>query len=171
MRYVVRFPETIAFGLLLACSAERKPLAPVVHGPLASLMTQHSTATCGASDRTYATIFWRPPYQSCRSAIADSTESAEIDSDSVVVELHSTWTVTPAVQASVFSQAEGELTSRFGTARRCSPTKVEWRQGDSLHVVLQIAPVSQVGTEFDEGPYRMTRMARLGPLDPEIWGC
>jgi hypothetical protein len=146
-------------------------LAPVAHGPLAVLMTQHGSATCSRSDRTYATPFWRPPYQTCRSAIADSTESAEIDADSVVVELYSTWTVPPAAQAGLFSQAEGELTSRFGSPQRCSPTKVEWRQGDSLDVVLQIAPVSQVGTEFDEGPYRMIRIARLGPIDPAVGGC
>lgn len=169
----MRLPATIGLGLLLACSAERKAsvLAPVPHGPLAALMTQHGTANCSRSDRTYATPFWRPPYQSCGSTSADSTESAEIDADSVVVELHSTWTVTPAAKAAVFSQAEGELTSRFGSPRRCSPTKVEWRQGDSLDMVLQIAPVSQVGTELDEGPYRMTRIARLGPLDPVLWGC
>lgn len=169
----MRLLATIALGLLLACSAERKAsvLIPVPHGPLAAIMTHHGTATCGRSDRTYATTFWRPPYQSCLSEIGDSTESAEIDSDSVVVELYSTWTVTPAAATGVFTQAEGELTSRFGSPHRCSPTKVEWRQGDSLDMVLQIAPVSQVGTEFDEGPYRMTRMARLGPLDPVLWGC
>ena len=168
----MRLPAPIALGLLLACSGERKPsVAPVVHGPLAALMTQHGSATCGKSDRTYATPFWRPPYQTCNSAIADSTESAEIDADSVVVELSSTWKFAPAAQASAFSQAEGELTARFGSPQRCSATKVEWRQGDTLDMVLQIAPVSQVGTEFDEGPYRMTRVARLGPLDPSVGGC
>ena len=168
----MRLPATIALGLLLACSGERKAsVAPVVHGPLAALMTQHSSATCGKSDRTYETTFWRPPYQTCVSTSADATESAEIDSDSVVVELTNTWTATPADQASVFSQAEGELTARFGMPQRCSATKVEWRQGDTLDMVLQIAPVSQVGTEFDAGPYRMTRLARLGPLDPSVGGC
>ena len=168
----MRIPAIIAFGLLLACSGERKAsVAPVVHGPLAVLLTQHASAACGKSDRTYATIFWRPPYQTCNSATEDATESAEIDSDSVVVELTSTWKFAPAAQASAFSQAEGELTARFGSPQRCSATKVEWRQGDSLDMVLQIAPVSQTGTEFDAGPYRMTRIARLGPLDAATWGC
>jgi hypothetical protein len=163
----------LAACLLLACARERKAAVPipVVHGPLAALMTQHGTAACGASARTYATTFWHPPYQTCSSETADSTESAEIDADSLVVELNNTWTVTPSAQATLFSQAEGELTRRFGNPRRCTPTKAEWRQGDSLDMVLQIAPVSQVGTEFDEGPYRMTRMARLGPLDSALWGC
>ena len=168
----MRLPAIIALGILFACSGERKAsVAPAVHGPLAALMTQHATATCGKSDRTYATPFWRPPYQTCSSAIADSTESAEIDADSVVVELSSTWKFTPADQASAFSQAESELTAQFGSPRRCSPTKVEWRMGDTLDMVLQIAPVSQVGTEFDAGPYRMTRVARLGPLDLSVGGC
>ncbi|MEO8333983.1 MAG: hypothetical protein ABI664_03360 [bacterium] len=168
----MRLPAIIAVGLLLACSREHKAaVAPVVHGPLAALMTQHGTAACGVSGRTYESTFFRPPYQTCSSASADATETAEIDSDSVVVELNNTWTVTPAAQSSVFSQAEGELTARFGSPQRCSETKVQWREGDSLHMVLQIAPVSDVGTEFDAGPYRLTRMARLGPLDPATWGC
>lgn len=169
---MMRFPAFVTLCLLLACSGERKPsVAPVVHGPLAALMTQHASATCGKSDRTYATIFWHPPYQTCTATSEDWTESAEIDSDSVVVELTNTWKATPADHASVFSQAEGDLTSRFGTPLRCSATKVEWRQGDSLDVVLEIAPVSQVGTELDEGPYRMTRVARLGALDSSLGGC
>lgn len=134
-------------------------------------MTQHDAATCGLSGRTYATTFYHPPYQTCSSSTADATESAELDADSVVVELLNTWTTTPAAHASLLSQAEGDLTSRFGAPQRCSETKLQWRQGDSLHVVLQIAPVSEVGTEADEGPYRMTRIARLGPLDPALWGC
>jgi hypothetical protein len=134
-------------------------------------MTQHAAATCGKSGRMYDGVFWHPPYQTCTSALGDSTESAEIDSDSVVVELSSTWTLTPAAQAGAFSQAQSELTSQFGSPTQCSPTKVEWRQGDSLDVVLWIAPASQVGTEFDEGPYRMTRIARLGPLDAAVGGC
>ncbi|MBC7674235.1 MAG: hypothetical protein H7247_17590 [Polaromonas sp.] len=159
--------------ILVACSGKRAKAPPTAspHGPLAVLMTQHSAATCGMSARTYAATYWRAPYQTCSSTIADSSESAEIDADSVVVELYNTWTVAPAAQAGLFSQAEGELTSQFGSPRQCSPSKVEWRQGDSLHMVLQIAPVSQTGTEFDAGPYRMTRMARLGPLDPGVWGC
>jgi hypothetical protein len=169
----MRLLAVIAVGLLCACSGERNPSArtAVVHGPLAAIMTQHATATCGKSDRTYPTTFWHPPYQTCSSTTADSAESAEIDADSVVVELYNTWTLTPAAQASAFSQQQSELASRFGSPRQCSATKVEWRQGDSLHMVLQIAPASQVGTEFDEGPYRMTRMARLGPLDAAAWGC
>ncbi|MDB4892684.1 MAG: hypothetical protein JWL61_4539 [Gemmatimonadetes bacterium] len=162
----------IAFCAIVACSGERKAsVAAKVNGPLVALMTQHASATCGRSDRTYATIFFHPPYQTCTTANDDSTESAEIDSDSVVVELTNTWKAAPADQATVFSQAEGDLTSRFGMPQRCSATKVEWRQGDSLDVVLQIAPVSQVGTEFNEGPYRMTRVARLGAIDPSIGGC
>ncbi|MEO5815798.1 MAG: hypothetical protein ABIT20_11010 [Gemmatimonadaceae bacterium] len=168
----MRLPAIIAAGVLLGCSGEHKvTAASAPHGPLAELMTQHATAACGKSARTYETIFFHPPYQTCTTAVGDSTESAEIDADSMVVELYNTWTVTPAAQASVFSQAEGELTTRFGSPHRCSESKVEWRQGDSLHMVLQIAPVSQVGTELDAGPYRLTRMARLGPLDPSIWGC
>jgi hypothetical protein len=169
----MRRTATIVVGLLLACSHERKAAvqATAPHGPLAALMTQHAAATCGKSDRTYATTFWHPPYQSCNSTLADSAENAEIDADSVVVELYNTWTVTPAAQAAAFSQAEGELMSRFGTPQRCSPTKSEWRQGDTLDMVLQIAPVSQVGTEFDAGPYRLTRIARLGPLDAAVGGC
>ena len=123
------------------------------------------------SARTYATTFWRAPYQTCSSTLADSAESAEIDADSVVVELTNTWTVAPTAQAGLFSQAEGELTSQFGSSQRCSASKAEWRRGDSLDMVLQIAPVSQTGTEFDAGPYRMTRIARLGPLDPAVGGC
>ena len=168
----MRLPPIIAFGLLVACSAERKPdVASAPHGPLAALMTQHAAATCGKSTRTYETIFWHPPYQTCNATVGDATETAEIDSDSVVVELYNTWTVGPDAQANLFSQAEGELTSRFGSPTRCSPTKLAWSESDSVHMVLQIAPVSDVGTEFDKGPYRMTRMARLGPLDPATWGC
>ncbi len=169
----MRLLATVAVGVLLACSTERKAsrVAHAPHGPLAALMTQHNTATCGVSGRTYATKFWQPPYQTCQSTNADSTESAEIDADSVVVELYNSWTVTPAVQAGVFSQAVDELTSRFGTPQSCSPTRMQWRSGDSLHIALQIAPISQVGTELDEGPYRLTRVARLGPLDPAEWGC
>ena len=169
----MRLLTIVAFSLLLACSGKRAKAPPTAapHGPLAVLMTQHNAATCGMSARTYAATFWRAPDQTCSFPLADSSESAEIDADSVVVELYNTWTVAPAAQAGLFSQAEGELTSQFGSPRQCSPSKVEWRQGDSLHMVLQIAPVSQTGTEFDAGPYRMTRMARLGPLDPGVWGC
>lgn len=157
---------------LVACAGKEKPTtAAKVNGALVPLMTQHASATCGRSDRTYATPFFHPPYQTCTAETEESTESAEIDSDSVVVELTNTWKATPADQAAVFSRAEGELTSRFGSPQRCSDTKVEWRQGDTVDIVLQIAPVSQVGTEFGEGPYRMTRVARLGPLDPSIGGC
>lgn len=170
----MRLLAIFSVGIILAaCSGKRAkvPHSAAPRGPLAALMTQHSAATCGMSARTYAATFWRAPYQTCSSTIADSSESAEIDADSVVVELTNTWTVAPAAQAGVFSQAESELASQFGSPKQCSPSKVEWRQGDSLHMVLQIAPVSQTGTEFDAGPYRMTRMARLGPLDPGVWGC
>ena len=169
----MRLLAIFAVAILVACSGRRTkaPHTAGPHGPLATLMTQHASATCGMSARTYATTFWRPPYQTCSSTLGDSTESAEIDADSVVVELTNTWTVAPTAQASLYSQAEGELTSQFGTPQRCSPSRVEWRQGDSLQIVLQIAAVSQTGTEFDAGPYRMTRMARLGPLDPAVWGC
>ena len=169
----MRLLAIVSVGVLVACSSkhEKPAHATSPHGPLAALMTQHASATCGMSARTYATKFWSPPYQTCSSTIADSSESAEIDADSMVVELVNTWTVAPTAQAGLFSQAEGELASQFGSPRQCSPTKVEWRQGDSLHMVLQIAPVSQTGTEFDAGPYRMTRIARLGPLDAAVWGC
>ena len=169
----MRLFAIIAISLLLACSGKHtKPagaLAP--HGPLAALMTQHASATCGMSARSYATTFWRAPYQTCSSTLADSAESAEIDADSVVVELTNTWTVGPTAQAGLFSQAEGELTSQFGSPQRCNTSKSEWRRGDTLDLVLQIAPVSQTGTEFDAGPFRMTRIGRLGPLDAAVGGC
>ena len=162
----------IVLALVVACSERKAPeRVQVAHGPLAGIMTQHSSATCGRSDRTYATIFRRPPYQTCTSTVGDSTESAEVDSDSLVVELQNTWTVAPADTGSVFAREEGNLTGAFGSPQRCSETSLQWRQGDSLHMVLRIAPVSEVGTEFNEGPYRMTRMARLGPLDLGVWGC
>jgi hypothetical protein len=162
----------IAFGVILACSGERKAsVAAKINGPLVALMTQHASATCGRSDRTYATTFYRPPYQTCTTATEDSTESAEIDSDSVVVELTNTWKAAPVDQVAVFADEERNLTSRFGSPKYCSATKAEWKQGDSLDVVLEIAPVSQVGTEFNEGLYRMTRVARLGAIDPSIGGC
>jgi hypothetical protein len=158
---------------LAACARGERDTAAaaVIHGPLAELMTQHATAGCGVSTRTYETIFWHPPYQACLSKTAELTEAAEIDSDSLVVELYNTWELTPANHASTFAQAEGDLKQRFGIPRQCNENTVEWRQGDSLHVVLQVKPASQVGTEFDEGPWRMTRLARLGPLDPAEWGC
>ncbi len=163
---------TFTLGMLMACSGEPKTsAAATIHGPLAPLMTQHGSATCGKSARTYDAPFWRPPYQTCNAVNGDSTENAEIDSDSVVVELSSTWKVAPADKGTAFSQAEGELMTRFGSPQRCSPTSVAWHQGDTLNIVLQIAPVSQVGTEFDEGPYRLTRVARLGALDPSVGGC
>ena len=169
----MRLFAILSIGLLGACSGKHPKAASAggPHGPLATLMTQHASASCGMSARTYATTFWRPPYQTCSSTIADSSESAEIDADSVVVELYNTWTVAPTAQAGLFSQAEGGLTSQFGSPKQCSPTKVEWRQGDTLDMVLQVAPVSQTGTEFDAGPYRITRIARLGPLDAATWGC
>ena len=144
----MRLLAIIVAGLLLACSGKKtEPArAQTPHGPLASLMTQHTSASCGMSARTYATTFWRAPYQTCSSTLADSAESAEIDADSVVVELTNTWTVAPTAQAGLFSQAEGELTSQFGSPQRCSASKAEWRRGDSLDMVLQIAPVSQAGT-------------------------
>jgi hypothetical protein len=134
-------------------------------------MTQHGTAICERSTRTYPTTFFRPPYQACGSGDADSTESAEIDADSVVVELYNTWALTPANHASALSQAESDVTRQIGESHQCSANKFEWRKGDTLHIVLQVKPVSDVGTEFDEGPWRMTRIARLGPLDPGKWGC
>ncbi len=168
----VRLAWILPGVVILGCSRHDKPArAAVVHGPLAALMTQHASASCAMSARTYASTFWRAPYQTCSSTSADSTESAEIDADSVVVELYNTWTVAPTAQAGLFSQAEGELTSQFGSPKQCSASKVEWRQGDSLDMVLQIAPVSQTGTEFDAGPYRLTRIARLGPLDAATGGC
>ena len=157
----------IALALLLACSERKAPeRVQLAHGPLAALMTQHAFATCGKSDRTYEGVFHKPPYQTCGSTVGDSTESAEVDSDSLVVELQNNWTVAPADKGSVFAREEGVLTGKFGSPQRCSETSLQWRQGDSLHLVLRIAPVSEVGTEFNEGPYRMTRMARLGPLEP-----
>jgi hypothetical protein len=163
----------LLLSLSLGCSAERKAAvqASAPHGPLAPLMTRHASATCGKSDRLYDGVFFHPPYQTCTTGDDDPAESAEIESDSVVVELYNTWTAAPSGRAALFAQAEGDLTGRFGAPRRCSPSALEWRQGDSLHVILQIAPVSQVGTEFDEGLYRMTRLARLGPLDAAQWGC
>lgn len=134
-------------------------------------MSLHGDATCEVSGRTYATKFWQPPYQACRASSGDMTESAEIDADSVVVELYNTWALTPANHAATFSQAESELSQLFGNSHQCSATKSEWRLADTLHIVLQVKPVSDVGTEFDEGPWRMTRIARLGPLDPGTWGC
>jgi hypothetical protein len=134
-------------------------------------MTRHEAASCARSERTYESVFFHPPYQTCAAGTDDPIESAEIDSDSMVVELYNTWTAAPTGQSALFSNAEADLTSRFGTPLRCNATTLEWRRGDSLDVLLRIAPVSQVGTEFDEGPYRLTRLARLGPLDRSGWGC
>jgi hypothetical protein len=158
---------------LLGCAKDHPPAAAAgaPHGPIAALMTHHADASCGRSDRTYDPPFFRPPYQTCSTPVADTTESAEIDADSVVVEVVNTWTVTPAAHAGAFSGAEADLIARFGVPRRCSGTADEWRRGDSLHVLLQIAPVSSVGTEFDEGPWRLTRVARLGPLEAAKYGC
>jgi hypothetical protein len=168
----MRLHTALVVLVVAACSGDHKPVAiPVPHGPLAALMTQHGTSICEKSTRTYATTFFRPPYQACGSGDADSTESAEIDADSVVVELYNTWALTPANHATAFAQAESDVSRQLGDSRRCSATKAEWRQGDTLHIVLQVKPVSDVGTEFDEGPWRMTRIARLGPLDPAKWGC
>jgi hypothetical protein len=169
---IVRLHTVLVALAVVACSGDHKPAAiPVPHGPLAALMTQHGTSICERSTRTYPNAFFRPPYQACSSGDADSTESAEIDADSVVVELYNTWALTPANHASGFAQAEADVSRVLGDSRECSATKAEWRKGDTLHVVLQVKPVSDVGTEFDEGPWRMTRIARLGPLDPAKWGC
>lgn len=158
--------------VLAACNrAGKDDAAGVIHGPLAAIMTQHASAACGVSTRTYDGVFWRPPYQTCLYNAADGTETAEVDSDSLVVELYNTWELTPANHASTFSQAEADLRQRFGLPRQCGENTVEWRQGDTLHIVLQVKPASAVGTEFDEGPWRMTRLARLGPLDAAEWGC
>ena len=166
------FRRLAALALVAGCSREPAPAAPTApHGPLAALMTRHESSTCTRSDRTYESVFFHPPYQTCATGADDPIESAEIDSDSTVVELYNTWTAPPSGQSAMFSQAEGELTGRFGAPRRCNATTLEWRRGDSLSVLLHIAPVSQVGTEFDEGLYRMTRLARLGPLDESTWGC
>ena len=159
--------------LLVGCGRDKPaPAAPTApRGPLAPLMTQHGTAVCGPSDRSYATPFWRPPYTQCRTPVADTMETVEIDADSMVIEVYDSWTLTPAAHAAAYSQAEADLTARFGIPRRCSDTRAEWRQGDTLDVALQVRPASEVGTEFDEGPWRLTRIARLGPLDPADWGC
>ena len=168
----VRLIASVVALTAVACSGDKQQkVAAAVHGPIAMLMTQHGSAACEKSGRTYPTIFWHPPYQTCIASTSDSTETAEIDSDSVVVEVYNTWALTPANHAAAFSQAVGELETRFGSPHRCSDTAMEWRQGDSLHMVIQVKPVSAVGTEFDEGPWRMTRIARLGPLDPANWGC
>ena len=171
-RATLRLRSILTLLALAACSREKAASAPaVVHGPLAGLMAQHATASCGMSPRTYATVFWHPPYQACLTKSADSTEAAEIDSDSLVVELYNTWELTPANHAEAFSRVEADLAHRFGTPRQCNANTMEWRQGDTLHVVLQAKPASEVGTELDEGPWRLTRLARLGPLDPVEWGC
>lgn len=168
----VRLHSVVLLLALAACSREHAASAPaVVHGPLAPLMSQHATASCGMSPRTYATIFWHPPYQACLTKSADSTEAAEIDSDSLVVELYNTWELTPASHAAAFSAVEADLAHRFGNPHQCGANTMEWRQGDTLHIVLQAKPASEVGSEFDEGPWRMIRLARLGPLDPAEWGC
>ena len=171
-RRTLRLRSTLTLLAFAACSREKAVSAPAaVHGPLAGLMAQHATASCGMSPRTYATVFWHPPYQACLTKSADATEAAEIDSDSLVVELYNTWELTPANHAEAFSRVEADLAHRFGTPRQCNANTVEWRQGDTLHVVLQAKPASEVGTELDEGPWRLTRLARLGPLDPVEWGC
>ena len=169
----MRLLTAVVALIAIACSGEQKKpgAAAAPHGPLAALMTQHAGAACGKSDRTYETKFYQPPYQTCSASSGDATESAEIDADSVVVEVYNTWALTPANHAAAFADQMSQLETRFGSPHQCSDTKAEWRQGDTLHMVLQVKPVSEVGTETDEGPWRMTRIARLGPLDPALWGC
>ena len=143
----------------------RGPLVPlVVHAP-------SSLATCREEVIQYAQPFWRAPYQICGTA-DDVDETLELDADSVAISLYSTWNVARAARDAEFTRLEAATAKVLGPGRRCGPRKIEWRSADTLHAILQLRPVGSDVGDLEMSPtWKITRVARLGPLDPVTWGC
>ena len=160
--------------VLTACAGETggRVTAVPLRGPITKVLRQApaSLSECRQSGVTFARPYWRAPYVECSSEVAGRKETIMVDADSVVTDLYSTETVPSAKRASAFASLIGELTSAFGPPHRCAPTKYEWKQGDSLHVVAQITAGSDVGPAA-AGPWRVVEIIRLGPLDARTWAC
>ena len=164
----------LAILFLLACDRPRTS-APVfaLRGPLVPLVARMPTglAACRRELIEYAQPFWRAPYQVCGTDAEGVEETLELDSDSVAVSLYSRWRVTRAMRDAEFARVEKATAQVLGPGRWCSPRKVEWRGSDTLHAILQLTPEGDVG-DLEESPtWKITRLARLGPLDPATWGC
>jgi hypothetical protein len=106
----------------------------------------------------------------CTSEVDGRRENITVDADSVVTDLYSSETVPSAERTTALAHVVRELTPIFGPPRACAPTKYEWKHGDSLHVVVQTTPLSDVGPDTS-GPWRLVRVMRLGPLDARTWAC
>ena len=171
-------PPVRRIVLLLACLAAcqrqgapgstlqlRGALVPLIeHAPI-------SLASCPSRTTEYSRPFWRAPYRDCGADQSSGFERLEVDADSVLTELHNTWRVDRAERERQFQRRVAEMARVLGQGRRCNARQWEWRRGDSLHAILQIVPEGDVGPDEASHVWKITRLARLGPLDATTWAC
>lgn len=168
-----RFSLPVAL-LIAGCGQERADGSTVaLHGPLVPLLSQPpaTLASCREKPISYASPFWRAPYRICDTDAGALAEAIELDADTVAVQVYSTWQVSRGARDAQFTKLATATEKVLGPGRRCSARKVEWRHGDSLHAILQVVPEGDVGDLELSPSWRITRLARLGPLDSQTWGC
>jgi hypothetical protein len=166
-------PLLVTALLTTSCRADRPAGAALrLRGPLAPLAVRApaTLAGCAADSTRYSPPFRAWPYRLCAVETSGGHEFIQVDADSVLTQAYFTSRVSRAEREVRFREWEREMARVLGPGRRCGPRTVEWRRGDSLHAVLQVAPESDVGPEASP-TWRITRLMRLGPLDPTTWAC
>jgi hypothetical protein len=164
-------PAMIAVAVLLVGCRERSAPRPALRGPLVPLVARapSSLGGCDSVGRTYAVPFWRAPYRACRDTAGGRFQFLELDSDTVVTEVETSWRVPAARRAAEFAAAEAELTRLYGPGFRCSASRAVWRGPDSVRASLTMAPLTDVTRMMDSVPWSLRRYARLGPVLDASW--
>ena len=170
--YASRCRLLLVFTSLIGCRGPET--VPQLRGPLAPLVSIRppSLDACDVKTISYVRPFWRAPYRTCRDTIGGRLEVVEVDADSLVTELVTSWDVPAADRQAAFATETAALTERFGLPFRCAPTQLVWRARDSVRVALLLQPNTDVFYPGmpDSISWRISRYARLGPL-LDAWWC
>src|SRR6185437_9189940 len=126
---------------------------------------------CTVADVSYATTPWPGPYRECRDSVGGRLRNAAFDTDSLLIESHESWIVSPREHRTAFENEEMRIAKLLGPGFRCSPTRVVWHSADSVRVSLTVQVNTDVDPEnaSDSVSSTISREASLGPLFSAVW--
>jgi hypothetical protein len=154
----------VATSLLVAGCLGSQQLE--LRGPLVRHASWLPTALtdCDTLEQSYTPPFHRSPYRHCRHDSASTRILIEIDAESTLTEIYEVWTVTAGTRTQRFEAEAERLTANLGQPLSCAPTKVWWRNRDSVTAALILRPTTDVASDFELVPWELIRTVRYGPL-------
>ncbi|MFN8574336.1 MAG: hypothetical protein U0132_19955 [Gemmatimonadaceae bacterium] len=159
---------------ILACAAERKPVAksqPVeLRGPIANLVTwrPRSLALCAAQLDSASVRSVGAGAIRCVTRDAIHEVGIDLSADTTVLRVTNTWNVDEATSDSLFEERARVLTSSLGSPRRCGTNHLIWSTGPdeksalvrwALPALLQPVP----------GTWQVLEHHTLRAIEPVLW--